>query len=147
MGANNNKISKRRSEVLSEKLKDPAATEREIAKKLKIDKSMAHRDITSLRQDKAIQENVKIVKIKNKDIEIVETAQEAILSWIKKLNGQKSCPTSRDIDTAITAADKSQKRYSFLNGANSDEKGGEERRIVVIDNDTAILVGELGIKK
>lgn len=106
---------KNQKKIIKEVIKNPFATQREIASAAWVSVATANDHINSIpKANKSEQVN----KIIDKDIEIVETAQ---LILHKRLKDNEKDMSTRDI---ISMADVSAKRYSLLKWSATDQEWG-----------------------
>lgn len=119
--ANKNKIEARKKKVLEAKLKNPVASERDIAREVGAGNATIHRDLDSLKQDGALQENNTINAIRDADLEIVTLGQSIILDRFRTPEEIAKVST-RDV-SAITKD--SQVRSSFLKAEQGDGAKGD----------------------
>lgn len=102
------------AKVVSKILKNPLATEREIAKEAWVSKATAHRTIKEMNLSEP---KIKAIEdIISTDATIVQLAQMEIVQRLQNPEKEKT----RDI---IAAASESAKRYSLFSGNATDENG------------------------
>ena len=106
------------SKVAKELVKNPNASEREIAKNTWVSKSSVNRAKTEMGQTGA--KDKTIIDITNKDIKIVKLAQSIIED---KLNDKEAVKWMRITDVSKVAAD-SEKRYSIFRWSVTDQSWG-----------------------
>lgn len=101
-------------------LKEPLATEREIAKKAGVSKGTVGNMLGELGQGGKLDRTKAIVAIEETDLRLVSLAQSKAEEWLDMLNE----PKREDVAVANQVARESQKRYSMLSGDATDETGG-----------------------
>lgn len=131
------------TKVATEALKDPLATEREIAQRAGVGNGTAHRAIKELEQSGAIKKTDRIVEILDTDLLIVEKGQSVNYRWLSQLEDEQEV-SRKDALAAAKIAEASQKRRSIMGGENTDDEGNEKRsQIIVADESTAKNLKEL----
>lgn len=108
--------------VATEVVKNPLATQREVAEKAGVGLGTANRATQELEQNGTIDRSSTIIAIEETDLQLVSLAQSKALEWMEMLNE----PKREDVAVANQVARESQKRYSFLSGENTNSKGGEK---------------------
>jgi len=129
MPKNEHKIEARKKKVLKEKLKDPTASQEELAKRVGTSRQTVQRDLKYLGENGQLKDISVMNAIKDADLEIVIEGQKAI---IEKILLEKDKITARDL-SAVTKD--SQVRYSFLAGENAKKDGGEKRSLLDLSDD------------
>ncbi len=128
--------------------KNPTGTTRDIAKSAGVGKGTVSRASITMGHKWGIEQGEKVIKIADSDLNIVDSIQRITEITLPKIeNGANTgdkFPSIQELGILHQVAEKSQKRYSFLKGENSDSSGAEKERVIVVkDKDTAEALSEL----
>lgn len=115
---------KNRIKVITEVIKDPLASEREIAERVWLWKTTIHEHLQEIPNTT---KSDHIEAIIAKDLEVVDKAQEILLD---RLNNKPDDISTRDI---IASADVSAKRYSLFKWDATDKNWGVKDQKMVIE--------------
>ena len=125
-------------------VKNPDATQREIAKKTKISVSNVNDKLNKLEQNGVIEKNQETIAIAQADLKIVRDIQEITQKSLVKIKdsvqeNSKNAPSIHELGVLNQISEKSQKRYSFLTGENSDQNGAETQpQIIIVESANAL---------
>ena len=127
------------NKVAGAALKEPLATEREIAEMAGVGKSTAHTMLGKVGQDVKLDRTSALVTIAERDLEIVAMYQSLALGSMDEISAKLSegkALSATEINALSQAAEKSQKRQAFIDGDNANSKGGERKlEFVVVNTD------------
>lgn len=120
--------------VATEVLKDPLASQREIASEAGMGLGTVNRSMKELEQNGTIDRTSTVIAIEESDLEIVTLAQSINL---ERMRDEEERAKIKAIELAHIAKI-SAERYSKFAGANTDKEGGEKKiDIHVLNQETA----------
>lgn len=123
MGKNELGIADIREKIWQSKIENPRLTTRDLGKMHGVSHNTAAKHLRAKLQDVTIEEQIGYLKTQS----AINTAQGSMIesNYLDQLESQDKM-TAQEASVASSIAEKNQKRYSFLAGEGSDDKGGSK---------------------